>query len=340
MLKLVTNTIHVAFVVGSVSTVTFSTLEFAKMQLKDVQKIGEMTKTYIAGFCSGAVVSLISTPSNLIRVQLQTSKLGGSRRSKNRRDRVSGPSPACNSSTGTNQPPVNKTNAKFSTATSASILNASEQNTCGSSNNTSQTKTKKGPKFKFSFNTVSLARETWRHFGIGGFYRCFHLQCFVEAVGRGVYFTTYDLAKKSFIKYNNQQNKSQFWRKSTTRTQDEALSLWQRMVAGGASGFIGWLLIYPMDVIKTRMMSQRQYDVIQKMKEVRSSGQEAPKGSPLLYETTLDCIKKSYQNEGPSVFFRGIGITLLRSVPVAVAVLPTYDFCMEFFTKQLDNMNE
>lgn len=117
---------------------------------------------------------------------------------------------------------------------------------------------------------------------------------------------------------------------------EKSLTISQRMFAGGSAGFMAWLLIYPMDVIKTRMMSQRQNDVLQKIQEARSGSREAGKKEfPLLYKSTWDCVKKSYQNEGPTVFFRGIAITLVRSVPVAVAVLPTYEFCVRVFTNEV-----
>uniref|UniRef100_A0A8C5SSK7 Mitochondrial basic amino acids transporter n=1 Tax=Laticauda laticaudata TaxID=8630 RepID=A0A8C5SSK7_LATLA len=68
------------------------------------------------------------------------------------------------------------------------------------------------------------------------------------------------------------------------------------LLAGGMSGIVSWLSTYPVDVIKSRL----QADGV---------------GGVVRYQGILDCIRKSYRDEGPRVFTRGLTSTLLRAFP-------------------------
>lgn len=39
----------------------------------------------------------------------------------------------------------------------------------------------------------------------------------------------------------------------------------------------------------------------------------------------VDCFKQTVAQGGPRALFNGLGFTLLRAVPVASVILPTYD---------------
>lgn len=45
------------------------------------------------------------------------------------------------------------------------------------------------------------------------------------------------------------------------------------------------------------------------------------------YAGVLDCFRQTVAEGGPRALFSGLGFTLLRAVPVASVILPTYDFC-------------
>ena len=67
------------------------------------------------------------------------------------------------------------------------------------------------------------------------------------------------------------------------------LAAWRTCTAAGASGFVFWFLTYPNDVIKSTIQS----DAL-----IRSERK---------YNSTMDCVKKLYRNEGGFPrFFRGI----------------------------------
>jgi solute carrier family 25 carnitine/acylcarnitine transporter 20/29 len=67
-------------------------------------------------------------------------------------------------------------------------------------------------------------------------------------------------------------------------------------IAGGISGSSSWLLSYPIDYVKTVIQSQQ----IENIK----------------YKSAIDCVIKKYKEEGVKTFFKGLGVTLLRSFPV------------------------
>lgn len=67
-------------------------------------------------------------------------------------------------------------------------------------------------------------------------------------------------------------------------------------LAGGFSGSCSWLFSYPIDYIKTVIQSQ-QIENIQ-------------------YKSAIDCAKKKYKEEGIRTFFKGLGVTMMRSFPV------------------------
>lgn len=44
------------------------------------------------------------------------------------------------------------------------------------------------------------------------------------------------------------------------------------------------------------------------------------------YSGTMDCFRKTVAQGGYRALFNGLGYTLLRAVPVASVILPTYDY--------------
>jgi len=78
--------------------------------------------------------------------------------------------------------------------------------------------------------------------------------------------------------------------------------------AGGIGGSASWLLSYPVDYVKTKMQSQNLSD--------------------LSYRNSIDCAKQMYRIEGIRTFFKGLGITLLRSFPVNGIAFFSYEYIM------------
>lgn len=88
-------------------------------------------------------------------------------------------------------------------------------------------------------------------------------------------------------------------------TKREDIPAWKIAFFGGLAGEVLWLASYPMDVIKSKL----QTDGLTKDQQ--------------RYRGTLDCIKKTYALEGAMGFWRGLGPTLLRAMPVSAGTFLT-----------------
>lgn len=67
-------------------------------------------------------------------------------------------------------------------------------------------------------------------------------------------------------------------------------------IAGGISGCSSWLFTYPIDYVKTVIQSQSL--------------------SKILYKSATECAIMKYKNHGFKTFFKGFGVTMMRSFPV------------------------
>jgi len=79
-------------------------------------------------------------------------------------------------------------------------------------------------------------------------------------------------------------------------------------VQGGIAGSIGATIVYPIDMVKTRMQNQRSTVVGQ-----------------MLYKNSIDCAKKIFRNEGFLGFYRGLGPQLVGVSPEKAIKLTVND---------------
>ena len=84
--------------------------------------------------------------------------------------------------------------------------------------------------------------------------------------------------------------------------------IYAAFLAGGLAGCNSWLFTYPVDYIKTLMQSQN----LEKLK----------------YKNSWECAKEQYRLEGGRTFFKGLGITMLRSFPVNGVAFFSYEYVM------------
>lgn len=93
---------------------------------------------------------------------------------------------------------------------------------------------------------------------------------------------------------------------------------------GGVAGAIGATVVYPIDLVKTRMQNQR------KLRAALPAG-EAPK---ILYKNGLDCFSKVVKAEGFVGLYRGLVPQLIGVAPEKAIKLVVNDFLRTFFTNQ------
>lgn len=135
--------------------------------------------------------------------------------------------------------------------------------------------------------------QTYRRFGLKGVYRGVGLTMLRQSTSLGVYFSTYDLLKRLLL--------------DLTTTSTATLAPLQTMVAGGSAGAMAWIVVNPVDVVKSRFQAE---DVI--------NGRSK-------YSGYLDCVKKSYQEKGLKVFGSGLSSSLLRTIPANAIVFLTVE---------------
>jgi solute carrier family 25 carnitine/acylcarnitine transporter 20/29 len=82
------------------------------------------------------------------------------------------------------------------------------------------------------------------------------------------------------------------------------------LVGGAFAGFGFWGIVYPLEVVKTRMQS------------------DSLEISNRKYTGTLDCFAKTYKEGGIPAFFKGYTPALVRALPVNAAI-----FCVVFSVK-------
>lgn len=84
------------------------------------------------------------------------------------------------------------------------------------------------------------------------------------------------------------------------------------LMAGGLAGVLSWVIVYPVDVLKSRL----QADGI---------------GGQRKYSGMWDCAVKSCESEGLKVLFRGLNSTVIRAFPTNAATFAAVTWTLMFF---------
>jgi solute carrier family 25 carnitine/acylcarnitine transporter 20/29 len=233
---------------------------FMRIQLDDKDAIPSLTQVTLAGIATGIVTSLITTPTDLIKIQQQNSLLE-----------------------------------------------------------------------KPSVKTVAL--RMYKQRGIRGLYRGI-TATILRDVGYGAYFGSYEATCRILAPSPDHLAIS------TAIQSDVFGPSWSTsLIAGGVAGIVGWLVTFPMDVVKTRMQGSDWTPLaastsVKPPERVRLIGSTLP-GQPSLidtvihedqsYRTTLSTIVNSYRAEGIGVFYRGLAPTLIRAIPVNMATFVVFE---------------
>jgi solute carrier family 25 (mitochondrial carnitine/acylcarnitine transporter), member 20/29 len=78
-------------------------------------------------------------------------------------------------------------------------------------------------------------------------------------------------------------------------------------LAGGMAGAVSWAIVYPIDIAKTTIQ----------MSETSSA-------------STFTVLREQYTQRGIRSLYRGLGTTMVRSLPVNAVVFPVYEFVSSF----------
>lgn len=137
-------------------------------------------------------------------------------------------------------------------------------------------------------NPLDCLAKTFRNEGLFGIYRGLGCTILRDAPAFGVYFAGYEFLTGKVTDSKGNVN---------------TLSL---LFVGGLAGVMSWVVIYPLDVMKSRLQADGMNGAVKK------------------YKGLWDCMKKSYKTEGLKVFAKGLNSTLIRAFPTNAATFAVF----------------
>ncbi|ORZ02521.1 mitochondrial carrier domain-containing protein [Syncephalastrum racemosum] len=191
-------------------------------------------------------------------------------------------------------------------------------------------------------STWQVTREIWARNGARGLYQGGWITMIRDAPSYGVYFWVYEGMKRIL---------------EVDSTLGSSANAWKLLFAGGMAGAVSWTVIYPIDVVKSRLQmqviapSQRAGGSVlpspnnldtsvlsSRSNPGRSYSTSATEAVNIQtnrqrdrpYASIKDCITRSYKADGIGVFFRGLWPTILRGFPVNAVTFWVYEVTLEF----------
>ena len=154
-------------------------------------------------------------------------------------------------------------------------------------------KAKADPTYKSPYGSVvDVVKESWKYNGVRGPYQAFHATMARNLPAGAVYFGVFENVKNSFAKTN----------------EDGKATNAQIILSGGIGGFFYWSLFYPIDVIKSALMT------------------DAVNPAKRKFTGFFDAAGKLYASGGVKAFYRGLVPCLLRASPANAGMLFTVDY--------------
>lgn len=147
-------------------------------------------------------------------------------------------------------------------------------------------------------NSFHAMQQIFSTHGIVGLNRGFISTAIRQSPGFCVYFGTYERLKDSLQTHNNIKC-SQFV---------------ASILAGGVAGSLSWAIVYPIDLIKSRI-------------------QALPLDCSKNERSTMQIGKNILQESGWKALYRGFGITVVRAFPVNAVILTTHSELRRFFER-------
>ncbi|ROW17971.1 hypothetical protein VPNG_00159 [Cytospora leucostoma] len=150
---------------------------------------------------------------------------------------------------------------------------------------------------------IAVIKDIFRHDGFLGFWHGQLGTLIREAGGCAAWFGSKETTSKFFMNQNLKKAKTQAERDLIL---DSPLPLWQQALAGASAGVSYNFLFFPADTIKSRM-------------------QTSPSGGSLVKRTFGAEAVALWNQAGLKGFYRGCGITCLRSAPSSAFIFMVFD---------------
>jgi len=150
-------------------------------------------------------------------------------------------------------------------------------------------------------------QEVYGQNGLRGLYRGVVPFAQREMMGNTAYFIAYETGKQylldKFVDGNPQLTPEQ----ASVRTYQSIA------VAGGYAGFMYWVVVFPVDTIKSVIQADRL---------------DKPR-----YRGVVDCAQQLYREGGVRRFFRGISPSLIRAFPANAITFVAFETTLSFLNQ-------
>ncbi|KAI8807573.1 mitochondrial carrier domain-containing protein [Cladochytrium replicatum] len=262
-----------------------------------------MTDVVLAGLLSGAGVSFILTPVELVKCKLQVQDVVYLHPTET--PLVATTTAATGATAATSETRISasksapKASTVFTTSTSRHHIQPTPIAAASTSTRSYTTPSSRPP--RLYTGPASVILHTLRKDGFFGMYRG-HLGTFLrESGGGGAWFGVYELAVRAMVS-------------TTTGAKSKAdLATWQLMLAGALAGMAFNGVLFPADVVKSRMQTEEIFE--------KGLVREGAK------KTFGQAMTELYRSEGLMGLYRGFGITMARSAPTSAVIFLTYETC-------------
>jgi solute carrier family 25 carnitine/acylcarnitine transporter 20/29 len=161
-----------------------------------------------------------------------------------------------------------------------------------------------------SNSSFHLAKEILSsHHGLRGLYRGLFATILRQTPSLAAYFPVYHILKEligEFFSSSSISNNNNYITNNNNNKKDSLW--WSSALAGGLAGCLSWTIVYPIDVIKSRIQS-------------------LPLDAPAKERSFLHIARSISRNEGFArlIFSRGLAVTLLRAFPVNGTIFFVYE---------------
>jgi len=151
-----------------------------------------------------------------------------------------------------------------------------------------------------------------RH-GLRGLYRGFCSTVCREIPAIGTFFSSYDIVKGYTDKTLSAWNMNRYPNVSVQQTGSklQASNIITSTLAGGIAGALSWVVVYPVDVIKSK---------------IQTSPLDAPASSLRMWTVSQTMIAQY----GWRSLFRGLGVTIARAFPVNGTIFTVYELTLSY----------